>query len=302
MISSVPRKPATRTGWHISFRISALALVGAALLLPWWHHGEKSSLDEEADFPSYSPLLSHTDKACLFDVHVLGEERLEQKLSTRLHFVQENFDPEILPFCATLYPQRYEKQCVQAGEQGYCNNIKTELSAKSIAMVVTGDGLAQTRNGVVYAPEHATGLLLQHELGHALGLADEYAMRPELAQAFCAGEYRFDALNIVFTVSRELSAADYQAFLASLPWKTHLTVPIAKSIEGGKWLLGSESDNDDVVGLYPAETCTYGPGYAWKPVAEKTFMEQHEIGSVPTLYLKLIRERLENQQVKSASY
>ncbi|WP_194757286.1 hypothetical protein [Aliidiomarina indica] len=276
------------------FKLSALTIVGAALLLPWWQHGEEPLLDEGVETQAYSRVLIHAHEACLFDVHVLGAESLEERLSTRLQFVQENFNPEILPFCATLDPQRYESQCFEVNGHVHCENVSSE-PPEAIAMVVTGDGLAQTRNGVVYAPQAATGLLLQHELGHALGLADEYGMRPELARAFCSGDYQFDALNIVFTASRELNDESYQAFKASLPWRTYLTTPIARKTEKGQWVLGSDADSDDAVGLYPADTCTHGPGYAWKPVAEKTFMEQHEIGSVPTLYLKLIRDRLNSQ-------
>ncbi|TRW49404.1 hypothetical protein FM042_00595 [Aliidiomarina halalkaliphila] len=301
MTSSVPHKGPTRVWWHTLAKLSALVLAGAALLLPWWRHSENAiPVMDESALPGPTPLLTQERKACLFDVHVMGALHLESELSTRLQFVQENFDPQILPFCAVLFPQRYQENCVETNGHVYCEDIGVE-EPHAIAMVITGDNLAQTRNGIIYAPRRATGLLLQHELGHALGLADEYAMRPELAKAFCGGNYRFEALNIVFTSSRELSEENYQDLRARLPWKDYLTTEIAQETENGQWLLGSVADHRDAVGLYPAETCTYGPGYAWKPVAEKTFMEQHEIGSVPTLYLKLIRDRLHNEQNKSAS-
>lgn len=163
-------------------------------------------------------------------------------------------------------------------------------ATRAIDVVVTASGLANARNGIVYLTAKHSALTFRHELGHALGLADEYAMRADLATAFCSGEYDFQALNIVVTSSRYVTDQEYRQLKANLPWLKRLEQEPGVQQADGDWRLGSPGN--DKIGLFPAATCENSEYYAWKPVAELTFMEQHEIGAVPELYWWLIKQAI----------
>lgn len=155
--------------------------------------------------------------------------------------------------------------------------------------------VARVRNTTMSISSDAEFSVFIHELGHLLGLADEYAMTAPLAHAFCSGQYRFSALNLVVTSARDVSPDALDELKQRLPWREYLQQPIAQlvSTQDGKVLsLGSQDESK--IGLFAADTCDGTPYYAWRPVAEPTFMQQHEVGSIPDLYLRLIRQRLRN--------
>lgn len=153
---------------------------------------------------------------------------------------------------------------------------------------ITDKGIANARHTHLYLPVDASFDVLVHELAHWFGLADEYPMSAELAELFCSGRYRFDAQNIVVTPARILSEAAYQRLLADLPWGRYLKQPLATKHREGTYELGSTDSTK--IGLFAADTCQHAEGYyAWKPVAPLTFMEQHDVGRVPALYIELMR-------------
>ncbi len=207
-----------------------------------------------------------------------------------------------LQFCAVLRHDSYTSDCPEQLGRAWCepttaeNHPASNLNAHTVPqlhVVLTDSGLANTRNGVIYIKRNANVQVLQHELGHALGLADEYMMHPDLARQFCNGEFNFTASNLVITDKQWLTPDEMQKFERALPWAEFSEQPLATQDHNGVWRLGS-SDNDKI-GLFPAKTCEGTGLYAWKPVAEKTWMEQHEIGEIPPLYIQLIRQQLEPQ-------
>lgn len=131
-----------------------------------------------------------------------------------------------------------------------------------------------------------------HELGHMFGLADEYPMAQALAAAFCRGDYAFNAQNLYIT-PRDADALDADQVVAvqrELPWQAWLQQPIAQRQASGAEVLGSA--NPEQIGLFAVDTCE-GTGFqAWRPVAKTTFMQQHEVGVVPDLYIQLMRQHL----------
>ncbi|EGN76377.1 IgA Peptidase M64 [Idiomarina sp. A28L] len=212
-------------------------------------------------------------------------------------------------FCAVLRHDLYTSDCHEQLGRAWCtpkisygesteniinkNNAPSDsfLSKPQIHIVLTDSGLANTRNGVVFIKRNASVQVLQHELGHALGLADEYAMHPDLARQFCNGEFNFTASNLVITHKQWFTPEEMREFLQALPWADFIEQPLGTKDAHGVWRLGS-SDTQKI-GLFAAKTCEGTGRYAWKPVAEKTWMEQHEIGEVPALYLRLIQQHLE---------
>lgn len=138
--------------------------------------------------------------------------------------------------------------------------------------------------------------LLAHEVGHWLGLADEYAMSAPLAAAFCRGDYQHPSLNIVVTDSRQLSAEQLQQLWQTLPWRTAvkdwrlLAQPTSLTSSQGEplWELGSAPEQ---IGLHAVDTCQNSDYFAWRPLAEITAMQYFDSARWPSLYLELIQQQ-----------
>lgn len=180
----------------------------------------------------------------------------------------------------------YLMSCPRDGTRAYCQYHRP-FRTDSVNVVVTRQGSANTRNRNIFIPEQANWRVLFHEIGHALGLADEYPMQRDVAERFCAGDFRFPSFNIVTTELNLLSDGQMEAFKDNLPWREYLTTDIAQPVRIGGvryWRLGSSEPRE--VGLYPAATCENTAFQAWRPIDRATFMERSEYPYVPELYLK----------------
>lgn len=158
---------------------------------------------------------------------------------------------------------------------------------------IATQGRANARPSELHLAVNSAFPVLVHELAHWFGLADEYPMREPLAENFCTGRYRFDARNIALTASPLVTEAELEQLENELPWKGYLEQPIAQKVGPNQYRLGSMDITK--TGLFMAQTCLHTDYYAWKPVAELTFMEQHEIGRIPPLYLELMKQGLAQQ-------
>ena len=157
---------------------------------------------------------------------------------------------------------------------------------------LTAHGKAFAHGNRISLSQDSSAKVFYHELGHWLGLADEYAMSAELATKFCHGHYQFDALNIVVTENDQLSTAQLQQLWRQLPW--HEAVPdwknLAQPLPNGRWQLGTLGQG---IGLHKAKTCDQIDSVqAWKATPKVTAMEQHQTAYWPPLYLALITQRL----------
>lgn len=253
---------------------------------------------------SYAPIISLSPATqlphCVVTLRFHGGQASLERAQYWLQFIEQ--DLQLLDMSATLVCGEFTTQfiamdaCSEDNGRAWCplSSAYTERDAADTAIVdivITPSGLANTRNGVVFLHEQASALVLRHELGHALGFADEYSMHPELAAAFCTGEFNFQPLNMVITKNDWVTNAEYQKLISQLPWQRYIEQELGVLQPSGIWRLGSQ--NKEKVGLFAAETCAGTGYYAWKPLAKKTFMQQHEIGAVPELYLQLTQQRLE---------
>ena len=247
---------------------------------------------------SLSPAMQLPHCAVILRFH--GTQANLERAQYWLRFIEQ--DLQLLDISAALVCGTFTTQFIAMDEcsddngRAWCplSSAYTERNVADTAIVdivITPSGLANTRNGVVFLHEQASALVLRHELGHALGFADEYSMHPRLAAKFCAGEFNFRPLNMVITENDWLTNAEYKNFISQLPWQRYIEQEPGVLEPSGIWRLGSQ--NKEKVGLFAAETCAGTGYYAWKPLAQKTFMQQHEIGVVPELYLQLIQQRLE---------
>lgn len=187
--------------------------------------------------------------------------------------------------CADL-PSEYQ-------EDAWIQVVDTQLMQTTMGLP---NVLASVLNNSMTISSEADFKVFVHELGHLLGLADEYAMRQQLAQRYCAGQYQFNALNLVITPKDlYIDAETLHRLRQQLPWYDYLEQPIGEWVrteqEGLKLQLGSTDPGK--IGLFAVDTCANTGYQAWRPVAQQTFMEHHELGSIPELYIRLIDASLQ---------
>ena len=192
---------------------------------------------------------------------------------------------------------RYQADQLECQQQGSRNRADCRLTSlpktpkqRQIIFTARQVGIASAGEHQIILPVAAELSLFAHEVAHWLGLADEYAMSKELATDFCAGRYRHPSLNVVVTATRELTAAQLQALWQRLPWRWAVASwqQLGQANRAGtQYQLGSEQG----VGLYEIPACAHAEGYAWRPVAEYTPMQYHDIGQWPEIYLELIRRQ-----------
>lgn len=257
-----------------------------------------------------APIISLTPalqlQHCAVTLRFHGAKETQQRAQYWLQFIQQ--DLQLLEvskplICGEFTPRFITADaCKEDNGRAWCP-LSPDLSGTDlqdtaiIHIVITPSGLANTRNGVVFLHEQASALVLRHELGHALGFADEYRMHPELATQFCSGQFNFRPLNMVITENNWVTDSEYQKLISELPWRRFHEQALGVREPSGIWRLGSQ--NNDKVGLFAAETCAGTGYYAWKPLAQKTFMQHHEIGVVPKLYWQLIQQRLDENRVEN---
>lgn len=159
-------------------------------------------------------------------------------------------------------------------------------------VILADQGIASADSQTLTLTPDSSEAVIQHELGHWMGFADEYEMSDALAQNFCYGYYDHDSLNIIVTEAHnEYSARQIKAIYKSLPWKDELSswqdIAINKQ---GKWRLGSSEEA--TAGLFKADTCNaIDDRQAWRPVNVRTAMEQHDTKLWPELYLRLLKHK-----------
>ncbi|WJG10896.1 hypothetical protein [Aliiglaciecola sp. LCG003] len=125
------------------------------------------------------------------------------------------------------------------------------------AIVIGEHGKANVHNGVMYLDRQDSYQVFVHELAHFAGFVDEYSLTESLAKSFCQGEA---APNLVFDDARPLwSATHFAAYKSFQP----------------------------NMALIETDTCSSTKRRAFKPVSQTTFMEHHDLGNIPSLYLKI---------------
>lgn len=178
--------------------------------------------------------------------------------------------------------------CVTDTQRNRANCRSEQQFDKQV--ILADKGIASADSQTLTLTPDSSEAVIQHELGHWMGFADEYEMSEALAQKFCYGDYDHDSLNIIVTEAhKEYSAEQVEAIYQNLPWKRELSSwqDIAKQKQE-KWRLGSPESA--VVGFFKADTCNaIDDRQAWRPVNVRTAMEQHDTKLWPELYLSLLK-------------
>lgn len=278
------------SGEHRDEMVARLALNHPHLSETFWQDLAPDSLRWAARRKTNEWLMHLENEPCEYPVSVLNsaptgrEAFLDWMTEWRRSALQDfpmcfYFEPQINPVCQV--------------DEGRADCAAVDSSRFSLQWFIAPQGRANARPQALYLSASSTFSVLQHELAHWFGLADEYPMSAPLAEHFCSGRYNFEARNIVITDSTTVTESELENLQNSLPWLSYIEQPIAQKSGPNQYTLGSTDISK--VGLFPARTCADTDFYAWKPVAELTFMEQHDIGSVPRLYLELMSRGTEEQ-------
>ncbi len=139
----------------------------------------------------------------------------------------------------------------------------------SHVVVVSEQGKANINNGAMFLDIGDTYSVFVHELAHFSGFADEYPLSRSAARRVCqvATQPVNETPNLLF--------------------KGRLTYAPISLLQ--RWQ--SSADNE---GVWPAKTCSAIGIQAFKPSGKITFMEHHDTGVIPPLYLSLWRQQLED--------
>lgn len=269
-------------------------LFTSALALLLSHAANATNIHEVA-VHAIAPLPSLQHQQCGVVEPVIlyvPEAQKSQVLETLSHWHQHPLAQFVNCFSIQTYHEE-QLQCDTVGSRArmHCqwqqaHTVKSER--RRIVFVGAGDGIASSTTNQIILPITASLSLLAHEIGHWLGLADEYAMAPELAESFCVGRYNHASVNVVVTDSMHMSELELKQLWRQLPWR-HAVADwrqLASQINDEQWRLGSGSET---VGLHPVATCNAVAGkFAWRPLVAMTPMQYHDINEWPELYLELI--------------
>jgi hypothetical protein len=143
----------------------------------------------------------------------------------------------------------------------------------SHAVVVAKQGKANVQNGVMFLDIGDTYSVFVHELAHFAGFADEYPIARSMARKLCDIQRisDFSPPNLVID-------------------SPHYYAPIDTV---SRW-----SDIDPNTIVAKAKTCDGLSKNSYKPSRRITFMEHHDSGAIPPLYLVLWQQQLERQEAQ----
>ncbi len=143
----------------------------------------------------------------------------------------------------------------------------------SHAVVVAEQGKANVQNGVMYLDISDAYSVFVHELAHFAGFADEYPMGRGMANALCDENEISEFSPPNLTVDSTFWYAPRQ------------TVK--------DWL-----DIDPTTIIAQSKTCDLVGKASYKPSRRVTFMEHHDSGVIPPLYLVLWEQQLHKQHIQ----
>lgn len=268
--------------------------VAATIAPPWLAPFDRVSWREQWLTPQLlDPLHGFTEAACQnpIQVWIPPADIHANYYADLLQTWQQHPLAEFTPCLQVKRFPTLELNCKIEGnrQRQRCTLPLLPDEANTQHIVFRGSFIASVDPRVLMLPERADVLLMAHEIAHWLGLVDEYAMSPNLAEAFCAGRYNGASLNVVVTDKTVMSALELQALWSDLPWRNAVSnwQQLGVLQSDGRWQLGTL--NSQQIGLHSINTCAHAEGYAWRPVGFFTAMQYHDTNRWPELYLDLIR-------------
>ena len=180
-----------------------------------------------------------------------------------------------LPICvnAPLWIEQKSFQCQSRASNNYriscpLERLEPLLQPEHFShlVVFTEQGKANVVNGVMYLDLADKYSVFVHELAHFVGFVDEYPLSAGFAEYFCQGQNYYPNL---FVLQEDETLED---------------------VELSQWqALGSN------MAVSRANTCNNHTAQAYKLSSKLTFMEFHDTGFIPPLYLEVWKQRLNDR-------
>lgn len=139
-------------------------------------------------------------------------------------------------------------------------------------IVVSDLGIANVNNGAMFLDISDSYSVMVHELAHFAGFVDEYPLSRSAARKHCKVT---DAPNLVVD-----GKVTYRPVTTALRWQ-----------QTGRLTGISESKSCEAIGQK-----------AYKPSRQITFLEHHDSGVIPPVYLRLWQQQLKNPQAQRPVY
>lgn len=250
-------------------------------LAPFWAElGQWQQLTHAQQQQFQQPFtgLHFSGKSCVLLLQpVLSNLTSARQWQLLLQQWQQDSQLSSLPLCL-LPPVFIDSDKLNCSEQAtqriqcHLPALKQQLKDADFhqVLLLAGKGGASYNNGLLQLPEHSSLALLRHELSHAFGFLDEYALLPQVAKAECKPGRLTP--NLLFD-KNDLAA--YRQL----------------------WLL----ENTELQ-LTPVASCNNADLQAYRVLAADTHMQHYEL-PMPELYLQLIRKQLQKPELlMPASY
>lgn len=250
-------------------------------LAPYWAElGQWQQLTKAQQQQLQQPFtgLHFSAKSCVLSLQpVLSNLTSARQWQLLLQQWQQDKQLSSLPLCL-LPPVFIDSTLLNCSEQTsqriqcHLPALKQQLKGADFHQVVllAGKGGASYNNGLLQLPEQSSLALFRHELSHAFGFLDEYALLPQVAKTECKPGRLTP--NLLFAKS---DLAAYQQL----------------------WQLENTQ-----LQLTPVASCKSADLQAYRVVVADTHMQHYEL-PMPDLYLQLIRKQLEKPELlMPASY
>lgn len=250
-------------------------------LAPYWAElGQWQQLTKAQQHQLQQPFseLHFSPKSCVLSLQpVLSNLTSARQWQLLLQQWQQDSQLSSLPFCL-LPPLFIDSTALNCSEQTtqriqcHLPALKQQLQDADFhqVLLLAGKGGASYNNGLLQLPAQSSLALLRHELSHAFGFLDEYALLPQVAKAECQPGRLTP--NLLFSKD---DLAGYQQL----------------------WQL----ENTELQ-LTPVASCNNAGLQAYRVVATDTHMQHYEL-PMPPLYLQLIRKQLQKPELlMPASY
>jgi hypothetical protein len=158
-----------------------------------------------------------------------------------------------------------------------------------------------------------------HEIGHSLGLADDYAYTKEEAKKYCEEWGKASNVYSDFQMEKKYSSkeAAEEACRKNIPWCSEVTIPVTFRGKDNFYHIGSPppaSCPSNLLGVYLGGNCqAINPSTTWRPIFCPTIMGYPDLGEehcdtlhrqtlisgfpnlIPTYYRQAIVKRIEEE-------
>lgn len=223
------------------------------------------------------------NKTCLQRIQIFATS-----LSTisRANALYEQFEQDArlasLPLCIAppIWLENNELDChaqYQGNNRLGCNikPLGPAVTKRTLthAVVIAEQGKANVQNGVMFLDISDDYSVFVHELAHFAGFIDEYPIAKSSAKRYCEPKKiaDFSVPNLVVEGKETYAPIATVNQWHAIATETQSTLTIAS-----------------------ARTCDAVGIKAYKPSDSITFMEHHDVGVIPPLYLMLWRQQLNN--------